>query len=289
MCIPIMYAPGEGNVTTPWPTTELTNTYLYAFATLVCMFICKIAPIVLYESSDGNEDSSDGDDSSDDNEDSSDGDNTETHIYKKLGRINSQLNDITDTIDQLCERLASLPEVNQSCRSPRISLSISNRHLQPNLFPASSPLIQQPLGVVGHDTSLDELGSVGRVVEDASASQRATMSSLVEEMPRTPCNPLIQGGCGDYRCSAETRTGRRCKQKGDGGGIINGLCNYHRNKSATVAGSVVPVNPPLQMDCSGYRCRAATRTGRRCRQEGGGGGGGIINGFCGYHKNHRRE
>jgi hypothetical protein len=212
------------NATTMGPTTELTCTYQYAFAALVCMFLWKIAQPVFYDeedssidgdysdgdsSSDDNENSSDGDESSDDNEDSSARENTKRLLYKKLIQIKTNLDDISATVDQICDHIAEPSVVAQSRDTPKISLSISSDHRQPHGPPTPSPLLQKSPGAAVEVSSW---------VEETVAAEAATHR-----------NPPVQRTCGGDRCRAITRAGRPCRQNGDGGGgaIINGLCDYH--------------------------------------------------------------
>jgi hypothetical protein len=180
------------NATTMGPTTELTCTYQYAFAALVCMFLWKIAKSEFYDE----EDSSDGDESSDDNEDSSARENTKRLLYKKLIQIKTNLDDISATVDQICGHIAAPPVVAQSRDTPKISLSISRDHRQPHGSPTPPTTCPR------------------RVKALKAATHR---------------NPPVQRTCGGDRCRAITRAGRPCRQNGDGGGgaIINGLCDYH--------------------------------------------------------------
>jgi hypothetical protein len=193
------------NATTMGPTTELTCTYQYAFAALVCMFLWKIAKSEFYDE----EDSSDGDESSDDNEDSSARENTKRLLYKKLIQIKTNLDDISATVDQICDHIAEPSVVAQSRDTPKISLSISSDHRQPHGPPTPSPLLQKSPGAAVEVSSW---------VEETVAAEAATHR-----------NPPVQRTCGGDRCRAITRAGRPCRQNGDGGGgaIINGLCDYH--------------------------------------------------------------
>jgi hypothetical protein len=193
------------NATTMGPTTELTCTYQYAFAALVCMFLWKIAKSEFYDE----EDSSDGDESSDDNEDSSARENTKRLLYKKLIQIKTNLDDISATVDQICDHIAEPSVVAQSRDTPKISLSISSDHRQPHGPPTPSPLLQKSPGAAVEVSSW---------VEETVAAEAATHR-----------NPPVQRTCGGDRCRAITRAGRPCRQNGDGGGgaIINGFCDYH--------------------------------------------------------------
>ena len=211
MSVHNMSDPNVCNATTLGPTTELTCTYQYAFAALVCMFLWKIAQPVFYDeedssidgdysdgdsSSDDNENSSDGDESSDGNEDSSSRENTKRLLYKKLIQIKTNLDDISATVDQICGHIAPPPVVAQSRDTPKISLNISRDHRQPHGSPTPPTTCPR------------------RVKALKAATHR---------------NPPVQRTCGGDRCRAITRAGRPCRQNGDGGGgaIINGFCDYH--------------------------------------------------------------